>query len=130
MADKLALPTVPDVKLDNSVTVLTPKDDDVEETEGTLTLRGNEIVIVDEDDKVIRTVRLRADGPGRGPAASGGAQIYTHRRDRWLVLPVAGDRLVVQIDRDDVAKLIAALEPRLGRPVTTVEGEPQFPNRH
>jgi hypothetical protein len=125
--EKPAVPVLPDVKLDNSITLLTPKDDDVEETEGTLTLHGNEIVIIDEDEKVVRTVRLRADGPGKGPAASGPAQIYTHRRDRWLVLPLAGDRLVVQIDRDDIPKLIAALETRLGRPVTTVDGEPKFP---
>jgi hypothetical protein len=125
--EKPAMPAMPDVKLDTSITLLTPKDDDVEETEGTLTLHGNEIVIVDEDEKVVRTVRLRADGPGKGPAASGPAQIYTHRRDRWLVLPLAGDRLVVQVDRDDIPKLIAALETRLGRPVTTVDGEPKFP---
>jgi hypothetical protein len=125
--EKPAMPVMPDVKLENTITLLTPKDDDVEETEGTLTLHGNEIVIIDEDDKVVRTVRLRADGPGKGPAASGPAQIYTHRRDRWLVLPLAGDRLVVQVDRDDIPKLIAALETRLGRPVTTVDGEPKFP---
>jgi hypothetical protein len=125
--EKPAVPVLPDVKLDNSVTLLTPTADDVEETEGTLTFHGNEIVIIDEDDKVVRTVRLRADGPGKGPAANGPAQIYTHRRTRWLVLPVTGDRLVVQIDRDDIPKLTAALETRLGRPVTTVDGEPQFP---
>jgi hypothetical protein len=126
-ADHPPVPTVPDVKLENDVTLLTPKDDDVEETEGKLTFHGNEIVIIDEDDKVVRTVRLRADGPGRGPAANGPAQIYSHRRDRWLVLPLTGDRLVVQIDRDDIPKLTAALEARLGRPVTTVDGEPKFP---
>jgi hypothetical protein len=31
------------------------------------------------------------------------------------------------VDRDDIPKLIAALETRLGRPVTTVDGEPKFP---
>jgi hypothetical protein len=127
VVDHPAVPTIPDVKLENDVTLLTPKDGDVEETEGKLTFHGNEIVIIDEDDKVVRTVRLRADGPGKGPAANGPAQIYSHRRDRWLVLPLTGDRLVVQIDRDDIPKLTAALEARLGRPVTTVDGEPQFP---
>jgi Protein kinase domain len=122
-----AVPTLPDLTLENGVTLLTPKEGDVEETDGLLTVRGNEIVIVDDENKVLRSVRLRADGSGKGPIAAGPAQIYTHRRDRWLVVPLPGDRLVVQIDRDDVAKLIPALEARLGRPVTTVDGEPQFP---
>jgi hypothetical protein len=120
-------PAVPDFKLENEVTLLTPKDGDVEETEGVMTLHRNEIVIVDDDEKVVRTVRLRADGAGKGPAVSGPAHILSHRRSRWLVLPLGGDQVVVQIDRDDVQKLMAALEVRLGRPVTMVDGEPQFP---
>jgi hypothetical protein len=120
-------PVVPDYKLENEVTLLTPKDGDVEETEGVMTLRRNEIVIIDDDEKVVRTVRLRADGAGKGPAVSGPAHILSHRRDRWLVLPLGGEQFVVQVDRDDVPKLMAALEARLGRPVTMVDGEPKFP---
>jgi len=127
VVDRAPIPAEPDVKLENEVTLLTPKDGDVEETEGVLTLRRNEIVIVDEDDKVLRSVRLRPDGAGKGPAVTGPARILSHRRSRWLVLPLGGDQFVVQIDRDDVPKLMAALEARLGRPVTMVEGEPQFP---
>jgi serine/threonine-protein kinase len=129
LAEKAPIPTGPDITLANDVTLLTPKDDDVEETDGRLIFRGNEIVIIDGDDKVLRTVRLRADGPGKGPAASGPARILSHRRTRWLVLPVGADQFVVQVDRDDVPKLTELLEARLGRPVTTVDGEPQFPKR-
>ena len=126
--DKAPLPPPePDLKLENEVTLYTPKDGDVEETEGNLTVHGNEIVIVDGDNVVVKTQRLRADRPGSGPATSGPARIFSHRRTRWLVLPVGADQFVVQVDRDDVPKLMAALEARLGRPVTMVDGEPQFP---
>jgi serine/threonine protein kinase len=128
-ADKAPLPppAEPDLKLENEVTWYAPKNGDIEEIEGNLTVHGNEIVIVDGDEKVVKTVRLRADRPGSGPAASGPARIFSHRRTRWLVLPVGADQFVVQIDRDDVPKLMATLEARLGRPVTMVDGEPQFP---
>jgi tRNA A-37 threonylcarbamoyl transferase component Bud32 len=128
-ADKAPVPppAEPDLKLENEVTLYTPKDGDIEEIEGNLTVHGNEIIIVDGDDKVVSTVRLRADRPGKGPVASGPARIFSHRRTRWLVLPVGGDQFVVQVDRDDVPKLMATLEARLGRPVTMVDGEPQFP---
>jgi tRNA A-37 threonylcarbamoyl transferase component Bud32 len=128
--DKAPLPppAEPDLKLENEVTLYTPKDGDIEETEGTLTVHGNEITIIDGDDKLVKTIRLRADRPGSGPAASGPARIFSHRRTRWLVLPIgAADQFVVQVDRDDLPKLIATLEARIGRPVTMVDGEPQFP---
>lgn len=130
VADKAPLPAPaePDLKLENEVTLYTPKDGDVEETEGNLTIHANEIIIVDGDNVVVKTQRLRADRPGTGPAASGPARILSHRRTRWLVLPIGNsDQFVVQVDRDDVPKLMAALEARLGRPVTMVDGEPQFP---